>query len=747
MQRKTKPELLAPAGSFEGMCAAFAAGADAVYMGGHRFGARAYADNPEPERFLEALDEAHLRGKQVYLTLNTLLKPLEMQQDLYPFLAPMYERGLDAVLVQDFGVLRWVRAQFPQLPIHISTQMGLTGVDSVKLAKELGACRSVLARELSYREIATIKEQVPDMELECFIHGALCYCYSGQCLFSSMVGGRSGNRGRCAQPCRMPYQVLDDNQKKVKGQEDGYVLSPKELCTVQNLPELIDIGVDSLKIEGRMKKPEYAAGVVSLYRKYIDLYFEKGRQGYRVDPADIQKLLDLFQRVGFTEGYGKQHNAKTMITLQKPIFRTENEAWNHQLREQYMEEKTYQICNGNVTLLKQFPAKISLSAEVCGKTYHANVMGDVVEPAKNQPVTEETVLRQLRKSGNSDFTWDKLSVEMSPDIFVPMGKLNALRREAMDALREAVLEGFTREAIAQKPDVTILKKEKTFGKNTGVCAVVSTKEQLQAVLAADFVRRIYLEWFLLEQEGVSLITQCHKQGREVYVTVSQMERASTSLRCQRKLQEMLEGLSLTDRPEGVLVRNPEGLSMVRRCRKEMPEIFGALRIVADASLYTFQSQAREMLQDLDVVEDTAPLELNDKELLQRGLADSTLVVYGSAPMMVTANCIKKSTVGCQKGNQTGDIWYLRDRKNHIFPVRTICSTCINLIYNCVPLSLHGQVKRLFGQVAWLRLDFTWENQKQTEEVLQLYHRALEQGVAPGDATFAYTNGHFGRGVE
>lgn len=760
MQQKATVELLAPAGSFEGMCAAFAAGADAVYMGGHRFGARAYADNPEPERFLEALDEAHLRGKQVYLTLNTLLKPLELQQDLYPFLAPMYERGLDAVLVQDFGVLSWIRQQFPKLPVHISTQMGLTGARSVQMLRDCGASRGVLARELSLQEIADIKRKVPDMEMECFVHGALCYCYSGQCLFSSLVGGRSGNRGRCAQPCRMPYQVLDEKKKPVKGQGDGYVLSPKELCTVHQLPELLEAGVDSLKIEGRMKKPEYAAGVVSLYRKYIDLYLEKGKAGYRVDPTDIQKLLDLFQRVGFTEGYLKQHNAKSMITLQKPIFRTENETWNRQIREQYIDKKTYQICNGNVTLLKHLPAIIELSAEVRGKTYTARVIGDVVEPAKNQPMTEETVLRQLRKSGNSDFTWSTLSLDMSSDIFVPMGKLNALRRDGMEALRKEIVKGFFREPVekvspdaadeiqnhlkrsdAPKDAVDKVKRSASFS------AVVATLQQLDVVLRCNWIKRIYLEWFLVEQEGVKVISECHTKGKEVYLALAQMEREATAKHRKKQLMTWLETLLPSDLPEGILVRNPEGLALACQCQKDLSERFEKINIAADTSLYTFQDQARKMLQQLGVSEDTAPLELNEKELMQRGLRDSTLVVYGCAPMMVTANCIKNSTTGCQKGSQASDVWHLKDRKNHIFAVRTLCSACINLIYNCVPLSLHGQVKRLKDKASWLRLDFTWEDAKTVEQVTRLYRQAYEQGVSPQEACFDYTNGHFGRGVE
>ena len=293
-------ELLAPAGSVETMYAAFAAGADAVYIGGSRFGARAYADNAESESLLDAIDYAHLHGKKLYLTVNTLLKEQEMDE-LYEYLLPFYRQGLDAVIVQDFGVFRRVREWFPDLAIHASTQMIMSGELSAEKLKELGATRIVTPRELSLNEIRSIHKSC-DLEIESFVHGALCYCYSGQCLFSSIAGGRSGNRGRCAQPCRMAYSV-EQNGKVILPQQKGYILSPKDLCTIEILPKLIEAGVYSLKIEGRMKKPEYTAGVVSIYRKYLDRYLANPKASYRVSEADKKHLLGLFNRKGFTDGY------------------------------------------------------------------------------------------------------------------------------------------------------------------------------------------------------------------------------------------------------------------------------------------------------------------------------------------------------------------------------------------------------------------------------------------------------------
>ncbi len=301
---RKKPEILSPAGSVEGMRAAVAAGCDAVYMGGSRFGARAYAQNPEEDEMLEALAYCHLHGVKLYMTVNTLLKSREIEASLFSFLRPYYEAGLDAVIVQDMGVLRFISRHFPKLPIHASTQMSLTMGQGAEELKKYHVTRMVPARELSMEELSRMREDT-ELELEVFVHGALCYCYSGQCLFSSMFGGRSGNRGRCAQPCRMPYQSVGEKTNV------PYLLSPKELCNLAFLPELIEAGIDSFKIEGRMKRPEYTAFVTSIYRKYVDLYCQVGAAGYRnylvgYDrewQEDLRCLAELYNRDGFTNGY------------------------------------------------------------------------------------------------------------------------------------------------------------------------------------------------------------------------------------------------------------------------------------------------------------------------------------------------------------------------------------------------------------------------------------------------------------
>lgn len=319
---KRQIEILAPAGSYESMRAAMNAGCDAVYMGGSKFGARAYADNPDEDTLIKAIDEAHLRNKRLYLTVNTLVKEEERLEELYNYLEKYYLAGLDAVIVQDLGVMHFIHQHFPKLPIHASTQTTITMAEGANLLKSMGITRLVTARELSFKEIKKIRENT-DLEIETFVHGALCYCYSGQCLMSSMIGGRSGNRGRCAQPCRMPYQFFS-NEGKISSPNESYLLSPKDINTIALIPDLIEAGVDSFKIEGRMKRPEYAAGVTYLYRKYVDFYLSWGRErfedylksnDYRKDMID---LMDLYNRGGFSEGYGKTYHGKSMMSLIRP---------------------------------------------------------------------------------------------------------------------------------------------------------------------------------------------------------------------------------------------------------------------------------------------------------------------------------------------------------------------------------------------------------------------------------------------
>ena len=468
---KPQIEVLAPAGSIESMAAAIHAGADAVYMGGSRFGARAYADNPLEDEFLRAIDYAHIHGSKLYMTVNTLVKEGEMKE-LADFLKPYYLQGLDGAIVQDLGVFSLIRDIFPDLPIHVSTQMTVTGPGFARLLENMGASRVVTARELSLEEIGRIRQKT-NLELECFVHGALCYCYSGQCFMSSLIGGRSGNRGRCAQPCRLPYEVEGKNRKekaagrwgkaetlKKRGKHDRgkgsgealgtYVMNLKDLCTLELLPDILDGGVYSLKIEGRMKSPRYTAGVVRIYRKYVDRYVEKGREGYIVDPEDKRQLLELFDRGGFTQGYYRKQNGRDMIALgAKPGFREKDQALFDFLDREYVKKKKQEPVIGRLSVRQGMEIRLELKiGEEPGRSAGADwmvcVAGNLVQEARKQPVTREQLLKQMNKTGESSFYFQKLEIELSKDCFVSVQELNELRRRGLQLLEQKIVEEYRR---------------------------------------------------------------------------------------------------------------------------------------------------------------------------------------------------------------------------------------------------------------------------------------------------------------
>lgn len=486
-------EVLAPAGTYECFRAAINAGADAVYLGGSMFGARAFAGNFEEAELIKAIRTAHLYGRKVYLTVNTLLRNDELEK-LVQYVKPYYEEGLDAVIVQDYGVFAVLREAFPGLDLHASTQMTITGKYGAQLLKDMGAARVVPARELSAKEIRDIYDNV-DVEIESFVHGALCYCYSGQCLLSSMIGGRSGNRGRCAQPCRLTYSA--------NGISEKYLLSPKDMCTIEAVPDILDAGVYSLKIEGRMKSPEYVAGVSYAYRKYVDMYLEKGRDGYRVEEQDIRQLMDLYNRGGFCKGYYYAQNDKSMMTFDRPnhqgivignikngelilsqevnpgdvlefpdgseyttptgkksgrlalpkgvlknpkngaaVYRTRNNELLGQLRAGYIDN--------DIKIPVRMEIFLKSGERACLKLLSGDkelvVYGDVLEPSDKRPAVREDVVKQLKKLGGTAFSSDEGSIvtEIQGSPFVPVRLLNDLRRNALEELESMLLSGYKR---------------------------------------------------------------------------------------------------------------------------------------------------------------------------------------------------------------------------------------------------------------------------------------------------------------
>lgn len=737
-----KAELLAPAGSYEGLQAVVKAGADAVYIGGSMFGARAYANNPQQEEMLEAIDYAHIHGKQIYLTVNTLLKNKELYGQLYDYLAPYYQQGIDAVIVQDLGVLSFLKKEFPNLPIHASTQMAVTGAKGAGLLKEAGVSRIVTARELSLKEIHEIYQET-GMEIESFVHGALCYCYSGMCLFSSMLGGRSGNRGRCAQPCRLPYTAYKGKQQ-ISQEEQSYLLSPKDMCTIDILPEILQAGVYSLKIEGRMKRPEYAAGVTSIYRKYLDLY-EKNPKNYEVAAEDRQILLDLYQRDGFNQGYYHSHNGKEMMAVvnqkeqnkKQKIAGKRNEALFEQLKKEYLDTKKQEKINGNFILFANSPAILDLDFQ----DIHVQVMGDTVEEAMKQPLSADRVEKQMKKTGQTPFVFETLEIMTDEEGFLPMQSINELRRKGLEELQREILKKYRR-ALPEKTENSRAKNGEVFGKNPVFYASVETKEQLEAVLEEKAIQGVYCHISMFEKkqlwkEAFETMYQVHEKGKEFYLALPYM------LRDGQLADEEQKFLKIAEQCEGFLVRNLEELGYLSK--------LGLLqKAVTDYSVYAFNDNAKNTLDDWGALRTTVPLELNGKEIHARDNKNSEMIIYGHYPMMISAQCIKKT---CGKCDKNSSFVRLKDRYGKYFPTRTFCDFCYNVIYNSVPTGLLEEAPQILGEgFASLRLNFTGETKEEVKNLLDIFIGTYGQENKnvkkknPKEMP-EFTKGHFKRGVE
>lgn len=699
------PELLAPAGSYEIMKQAFQAGADAVYLGGPYFGARAYAANLTEDELLYGIEYAKLHHKKLYLTVNTLFKNEDIDR-LFAYLKAPYEAGLDAVIVQDFGVLSVLRDAFPGMELHASTQMSITSSYGAELLRTMGVNRIVPARELGIEELRRLKQDT-GMELEVFVHGALCYSYSGHCLLSSMIGGRSGNRGRCAQPCRQLYSLPDGRS--------GYYLSPKDLCALPVLPELMEAGMDSFKIEGRMKKPEYVIGAVDAYRRAIDAWADHQKSDWE---AEQERLADIYNRGNFTEGYFHCRNGKNMMAMERNhhngiLLGTVHSVKENQIRirlnrdmnpgdileirgcsqnnNQVLTEltagtggsageivslkgrqlrqihsgdwvyrtKNNQLCkellrnneaqvlkekiNVSVTLKKDLSAMIKA---VCGEIT-VTVSGGIVTRAEKQPLTREAVLEKLYKLGDAPFVIASVELDMDEDCFYSMKEWNQLRRRALAEL-EMQCSSVGRRIIPEEVSWAGIHSD---GQEPGdrnseqrmlFAAGISTREQFDCVLGADSIQRMDLEADAFSiQELDEMLAAVHEKGKSGYISLPRMFRIEYE-------PELLELLELP--AEGYVVRTIDFFAFVRARKPEAS-------IVCDYSVYAYNREAadayfrlsRTLSSGTAAVHLTLPVEFNQSEL-QTLLQDTPScswewILYGAQPVMVTAQCSQRNCNG------------------------------------------------------------------------------------------------------
>ncbi len=702
-------ELLAPAGNLEILKGVIESGADAVYVGGSMFGARAYANNFTEEELLEAIDFAHLRGVKVYLTVNTLIKNSEFSK-LYDYLLVYYKRGLDAVIVQDLGVVKAIHEYFPSMEIHTSTQMTVTGADGVRFLSQFGVTRVVMAREVSLAEMKRIHEET-GMELEAFVHGALCYSYSGQCLFSSILGGRSGNRGRCAQPCRLPYTV--------EGKKDEYILSLKDMCGIKALDKLHDAGVYSLKIEGRMKQLEYACGVVKYYRSYIDSMKP-------VSDADYDRIKALGNRCGFTDRYYFDHNGSDMVTYVKPNF-VSNAA------EPSPEKRKLSI-EGELVLREGEPG--SLTVKRGDVTYKASI--EPVSAALKAPLDKKAAIDRINKTGDTDFEFSHIKAQIGENVFVPNGALNKLRRDAISGLCDKLLKKYYRND-ARYADISsmcelpehVVKSDAVHEDGavnakdyTAICSCM-TRTQLDTLIGYDCFDVFYLDFDMYDrkiliQQFADDVQSLTKRNKKVYLMLPTIFRADSSDYFVTIAKE-LDKVSF----EGFVVKNYEELYLTEN-------LFTGKKVILDHNMYTFNDVSRSVFFEHGVSGDTVPLELNSKEIMHRNNIGSQMIVYGYYPLMTTANCVHKNTKGCDKKQK---LIYLKDRYNKSFAVCNNCKECYNTIYNSLPTMLTKNISKLKeAGIRSFRYSFTIETPKQIKAVMD-------------DKVAEYTNGHYKRGVE
>ncbi|MCI1306348.1 MAG: U32 family peptidase [Lachnospiraceae bacterium] len=732
-----KPELLSPAGSIESLHAAVKAGADAVYIGGRNFGARAYADNPDEQELLEAIDYIHFHGKKLYLTVNTLEKEEELERELGDFLEPYVRRGLDGVIVQDFGAVDYISRVFPSLPIHASTQMAVTGAAGACLLAERGITRVVPARELTLPEIREIREKA-GVEVECFIHGAMCYSYSGMCLMSSMIGGRSGNRGRCAGICRLPFQVGGAGGRRM------YPLNMKDLCALPILPDLIRAGISSFKIEGRMKKPEYTAGVTKIYRKNIDRYFEDP-DGYWTDPADLAYLELLFSRDGFTEGYYHSRGSADMIDLENrrnsdPAVRNSKKVQElyDGIRKELGEDERRRPVDGILEIGAGAQTKLTLKSGA----FCTSSDGAPAQKALSRPMSDERILEQIRKFGGSPFRPEHFEVRRSGDepLFIPVGELNRLRREAADRLSEAVTAPYRREDIRREAADEGRTERGTNhpAKSPAPLFVqVSDREQLRAVLnhkdsVCGIIVPIGLAKQLLTEETPAQLPVGTDGGRKLRIALPQIVRSCDCRRLDRELKQIESQAEI----EGILAGSLDGIGFLKSTGREKCAI-------ADGAVYTMNNRAVRYLRGFGVMRDTIPHELNFREMLGRENSASELVLYGRTPLMVSAGCVRRTVSGCDRA---GGWLSLTDRRGASFPVQCCCDFCCNVIYNSLPTSLlqdFEDVRRVGA--ASFRIVFTIETGKEADQVLSAFEAARAGGGA--GLPFPVTHGHFRRGVQ
>jgi putative protease len=781
-----KIELLAPAGSLESLYAAVSNGADAVYLGGDKFSARAYATNFNEEKLKEAVEYCHLYNVKIYVTVNTLIKDKEIEESL-EFIHFLHSINVDAIIIQDTGLAFLSRNLFPDLEIHASTQMTIHNLEGARLLKEKGFSRVVLAREVSVEEIEEISTK-SEVETEVFIHGALCISYSGQCLMSSLIGGRSGNRGTCAQPCRLPYELINKDKNISK---KGYLLSPKDVCTLSNIDEIIKTGTVSLKIEGRMKRPEYVAGVVSAYRKAIDSYYDKKAFNLK---EETERLNQLFNREGFSQAFLFGNKGKEMMALNYPkntgvfIGKT-NEDYTLTLTENlnrldgvrtnkkgFIVEKIFK--NGieveeakkgdtvvirpsnysknenifktfdtilmaelqqsfNDKFIRKIPVKLEVEFKVgepikvsCvyeGKTI--SVYGEKVQCPINKPLDKSRIEKSLSKAGNTPFVIEEIYFAQYEEGFLPVSLINELRRNLLDKLIDNTNNSETiydiKEKLKQFKELDLEVKNSSLNNTTFITVI--NEEQLKAAENNGF-DNIIVDYFMRDCD----LNLTDLGDINFYLRVPSIVKQEFNHIC-KIIDNNLKHL------KGIVTSN---LGIIKKYGKE-------ITILGDYKLNCFNGYSPAFYRDY-LETSFISLELNKSEISEftkKNPNTMGMIVYGKSEMMIKEYCPVGSLFGQKKDNYCTNAcsegkYVLKDRKDNEFPI-VMDKFCRSHILNVSATNLIPnleEIKRM--NISILRLDFTDESFEETNKILQAYKEKSFQSEFGN-----YTRGHFKRGVE
>ncbi|WP_250278811.1 U32 family peptidase [[Clostridium] colinum] len=787
-------ELLSPVGSMESMISAVNNGCDAIYLGGKSFNARQSANNFNDEELNYIIDYCHLRGVKVNLTLNILYKEEEVQNVLN-FVSNVYSYGIDAIIVQDIGIFNLIRNNFKNVALHASTQMTIHNIEGVKFLQDLGFNRVVLSRELTLKEIENITHNT-DIEIEAFVHGAICVSYSGRCLMSSLIGERSGNRGRCAQPCRMEYKLI----KNDKIYANDYLLSPKDTSTLPIIDKLVKSGIHTFKIEGRMKSPEYVASVTSNYRKYIDKV--NNNTFDEIENNDLKELTQIFNRGGSSiTGYYEKWSNKSMISPSPKSSGLEIgivESYNKKTKKCVIKLNEPVVCGDGIeiwtrtkphcgtNISKQAGVGDLINLTICGninkgdlvfrsfdkaldnklkklyskdtrkqeikvdviaklnkpltlKLYVNNIEiieeGYVVEQAKNSCVTEDTLIEKLSKTGDTPFYFIFNSIDVDENIYIPLSAINALRRNATENLQEKIIKSFKRKKI----NVEYIPKVKVAN-NKYLTTLVQNKEQFDACIETNLIKRIYVE---LNQDNLNnlnyYIENSHKNNIEIYIALLWILREPMA-------EDFYNMLSILEQSniDGYLLRNYINLNTNKK-------------VIADYTFNIFNNASIDKLLSLFNTVTLSP-ELNISEIKSLTSENTEILVYGKLPLMTTHQCPVGLYVG-NKGNNrfckmknNCDSFYLKDRTGACFPIKNDCFNCVTTIINKSPLFVlnkYEEINKLSNQ--YFRISFVDENKEEIKNIITYYSKTLinKEHFNIKNSPFKnldYTNGHFFRGV-